>query len=330
MTGKAEKQTTKATEKAGPNKATIDAGLTVNVNAVKQSLREVFESRDLLLPSNAKLEDGSVPTEKKMELPQFAGCQTAVAALLEQFLRSLMTACSKYMAKEKSGARIVNRSALQYVMFVSNEHGMGDWFHVAMRHYDANSTYLNMLPLTRKEMDSIVESVDRDLSLDADGFNVVSYLLHRCFMNVALVSHQFMSYAKKRQFTSRVVDYAVRNVVPTGQFQDELLSAVETAVKNSDDTEAEAEEETAAEAPVETKETKAKGKAVAAKETPAKETKTVAKTTEKKAPTTKKIEVEEEPTEAAEEKPEEEKKTTEKAAAKKQPAKDTKAAPKGK
>jgi len=258
----------------GPNKATERAGLTVNVNAVKQGLKEVYESRNLLLPSVVKQEgsDGQTSDSKKVEMvaPQFAGCQTASAAVLEQFLRSMLTFCAKFLAKEKSGVKVIGRSALQYVMLASDVHGLHDYFYVAMHHYDSNSTYLNMLPMTRKEIDTIVESVDRDLSLDSEGFNIVCYLLHRCFMNVALVSHQFMLFAKKRQFTSRVVEFSVRNVIPAGQVQDEMLTAIETAMKNNDDND-EAEEEVEKPTPVvETKETKTKGKST--KET-SKETK---------------------------------------------------------
>lgn len=193
-----------ATTTAKTNKSTVLAGLTFNVNTVKNRMKEYFDSQ------------GSTP-------PMFSGGHVALTALLEKLYELILKECVKRVGKEKSGVRQVNREALQFCMLLHT--GFKNYYSLHLEKYDKDTVYSTALPVEAKHMDTVMKRVDKDLSLTSKAKNLVCYLLERVFIDITSTATQFLSFSGRKSLDAKCVMYCVRN-----RFSDSISHELNTEI----------------------------------------------------------------------------------------------------
>jgi hypothetical protein len=193
------------------NKATATAGLTFNVNTVRNKLKDYYESQ-------------SVAT------PMFAGGHIAVTAVLEKLYEIVLRECAKRAGKDKSNLRSVNRELMHYSVLLNNS--LKKYYLVELDHFDSNQMYNDQVPITKDEMDKIMERVDKDLTLTPKAFNLACYMLLKGFLDIAATASQFLSFSKKKSLDANCVMHTVRNRFPDGMAH-ELCGEITRAMKAS-------------------------------------------------------------------------------------------------
>ena len=180
-----------STEKK-PNKLTEKAGLTFNVNTIKQKLKSYYEGQDLTTP-------------------MFSGGQTAMTATLEKLWEMLLQQCLKKVGKDsKTGVRLINLEALQTAVLLHP--GLQRYFVVQFGSFDSEVEYKDQSPVISVEMDKVMERVDKDMSLTNKARNLACYMLLKVFSQLASTSHTLIEYAKKKSLDGRSVWFAVGTV----------------------------------------------------------------------------------------------------------------------
>ncbi|ARF09530.1 hypothetical protein Indivirus_1_153 [Indivirus ILV1] len=179
-----------STEKK-PNKTTEKAGLTFNVNTIKQKLKSYYEGQDLLTL-------------------MFSGGHIAITATLEKLWETILHECLKRVGKDKSGVRQVNRESLQYSVLMHS--GLERYFMSHFRYYDVSLEYKDQSPVINTELDKVMERVDKDMSLTSKARNLAHYMLLKVFSHLAVTAHGFVEYAKKKSLDGRSVTFAVSTV----------------------------------------------------------------------------------------------------------------------
>lgn len=175
------------------NKATQTAGLTFNVNTVKNKLKESYESQGVTTP-------------------MFSGGHTSMAATLQKTCELILRECVKRVGKDKSGVRQVNRESLQYAVLLHS--GFKQYFLVQLDHFDPTQMYKDQVPVAQAEMDQVLEGVDKDLSLTPRARNLLCFLLLKVFTDVAHTCSQMLEFSKKKSLDARCVMYGVSNRFP--------------------------------------------------------------------------------------------------------------------
>ena len=278
----------KVTEKSAPNKITEKAGLSFNVNTVKNKLKDYYESQALKSPMNA-------------------GGQVAITAVLEKFYELLLSACIKNTGVDKSGVRMVNRDLLRVSVLLNDE--MKEYCSVRLSRFNKDQIYADQTPIARSELEQVMATVDENMALSEKACNLANYLTLCVFLDLASTCNHLLTFADKKSLTGNCVIFAVKLKFPSGlahtlctevtrsmkslgEEVDEELVDAEDAPSNNEDPEDEHDNQNAEEE----KTVKKTAKAPATKET--KETKE-AKPTKPPAKTTK-------PKQIVEEEPEEE------------------------
>lgn len=170
------------------NKLTEKAGLTFNVNTVKNSLKSYYENQD-------------------QSVPMFSGGHTAITATLEKLWELLLQECLKKVGKDKSGVRQVNRELLQYSVLLHS--GFRRYFLSQLENFDSELQYREQVPIVTKELDQVMERVDKDLSLTQKARNLACFMLLKVFSQIASTSHELLTFAKKKSLDGRCVISAV-------------------------------------------------------------------------------------------------------------------------
>jgi|688.fasta_scaffold300159_1 hypothetical protein len=170
------------------NKVTQKAGLTFNVNTVKNKLREFYESQDI-------------------SIPMFSGGQTSITAVLQKILEMILKECVKHVGKDKSGVRQVNRDFIVHSLLLHP--GFKQYFSSYLDRFDAEQMYKDQIPISQTEMDKVLESVDSNLSLSQKGRNMACYLILKVFLDLAHTCTQLLEFAKKKSCDARCVMFAV-------------------------------------------------------------------------------------------------------------------------
>ncbi len=269
-----------------PNKITEKAGLTFNVNGIKQRLRTYYEGQAL-------------------STPKFSGSHTAVTTALEKLWEMLLQECLKKVGKDKSGVRLVNRESLQYSVLMHS--GLRKYFVLQFETFDNTVEYQS--PVVTVELDKVMERIDKDMALTSKARNLANFMLLKVFSQLATSSHGFIEYAKKKSLDGRSVMFAVSSLFHESvsseinkeiarvmkEFGEELdETPTETPAEQHASTSVAAGEADNGDSEEETKETKSKD--TKSKDTKSKGTKKGTTNNSKKAPTknTKKAEAIEE------------------------------------
>jgi len=174
----------------------------------------------------------------------------------------------------------VNREGLQYTVLLHS--GLRHYFLSHLDHYDDKQLYKDQVPVSTDEMDKVMESVDKDLSLTPQARNLLHFFLVKVFFDLASSCIHFLTFAKRSSLDGRCLMGAV-----FCKFQDsvaqslriEIVRVMKTLGKDLDKVEA-TETEPAVEAEPSADTTDGADATTSKKKTPAKTVK--ATTPEKK------------------------------------------------
>jgi len=221
MVNKGEKseQTDKQTEdtqhggKNKSNKATREAGLMFNVNTVKNYVDTFYKTQGLTKP-------------------KYYGGQVAMTAFLQELSSLLLRNVLKMTQKDQSGMFNVNRGT--FMLSVSNNQELRRYYANNMETFNKNSVYVKSELVEAKEMDELMNTVEKNLKLTPKAYNFFFYLLDTAFTEVLHTANYFIEFAEKKSLDGRAVMYAVQ-VHFTGDACQSLLSEVSKAMKLSGD-----------------------------------------------------------------------------------------------
>ena len=194
--------------KSGPNNLTIKAGLTFNINTVKNKLKDYYNQ-------NSKA-------------PMFSHGQIAITAVLEKLYELILRECVKTIGKDKSGLKLVNRDGLQHSIILHEE--FKQYYLMKLTHFEKDQLYKDQLPISIGEMDKVMERVESDLSLTSKAKNLLCFFLLKAFLDIASTCHQFLEFSKRKSLDANCVMYSIRNKFPDG-LAHELCCEVTTVMK---------------------------------------------------------------------------------------------------
>lgn len=166
------------------NQLTQKAGLTFNVNTVKNKLKDYYESQSA-------------------SPPMFSGGQTALTAVLECLWERILKECVTRTGKDKSGVRQVTVDGLQYTVLLHD--GLKQYYLVPLSKFDSKQMYKDQIPVVSKELDAVMERVDKDLSFTPKARNLACFFLLTVFQDVANTATQFLSFANRKSFNGNCV-----------------------------------------------------------------------------------------------------------------------------
>lgn len=175
------------------NKVTQTAGLIFNVNTVRNKLKEFYESQGT-------------------STPMFSGGQSSVTAVLQKTLELILKECTKHVGKDKSGVRLVNRDFLLHSVLLHS--GLKQYFSVQLDRFNQNQMYGDQVPISKADMEKVMESVDKDLSLTPKARNLACFLLLEVFIDMAHMCSQMLEFSKKKSLDARCVMYGVSSKFP--------------------------------------------------------------------------------------------------------------------
>lgn len=205
------------------NSDTRKAKLTYNVLTVRNKMKEQFDTQ------------GYEYTFQKG--------YTGVAAILQEATKLYMEEVVKHTQKDKTGLRQVKVQQIQYALMFNA--GTKDYYARRMEYFDEKQTYCDQLPVDKRQIDSVVKSVDQELSLSPPAFNFLCYALLSVFLDVVNSACLMVEFAKKKTIDRRSIEFAVRQTF--GQsVANRLNAAVATAfqhLKDEGDDGTESEEE---------------------------------------------------------------------------------------
>lgn len=176
------------------NKTTQTAGLTFNVNTVRNKLKEFYESQ-------------GHPT------PMFSGGQSSITGILQKTFELILRECMKHVGKDRSGVRQINRDFLVHSVLLHN--GFKQYFSFQLDSgFNQNQMYGDQVPISRAEMDKVMETVDKDLSLSPKARNLICFLLLEVFIDMAHTCSQMLDFAKRKALDARCAMFAVSSRFP--------------------------------------------------------------------------------------------------------------------
>lgn len=198
------KETTKETTKEGPNKATIAAQITFNVNTVKHKLQDYYQSQG-------------------NKMPTFTTGHIVMASVLEKLYEIILQECVRTVGKDKSGVRRVNREHLQYSVLLHN--GLKRYFLTQLDYFDENQLYKDQVPISSADMDTVMANVDKDLSFTPMAKNLACFFLLKVFLDLAHTGTNLLEFAKKASLDGRCVMTSV-----CVKFHDTIAQVLRTEV----------------------------------------------------------------------------------------------------
>lgn len=206
------------------NQATVAAGLTFNVESVKKDLKQFYETNF----ENPNLSDEE--KKKVLIVPQFTGGQHAMTAFLQKLYSLILQECLKSVPKDISGVRKVSLEDLQKVILLHK--GLEQYFLHNLKHFDVSQIYEHSCPVVYAEMETVRDSVSKELAFTNGAQNLVYYLLTKAFNDVAYTSHNTIEYAGHRTFTPRCVFFVVKSNFHES-ISTELCNAIAVSTKLS-------------------------------------------------------------------------------------------------
>lgn len=189
------------------NKITQSSGLALNVNTFKSNMKSYFEQHDT-------------------EAPMFSGSPVAMTACIQRMCTHIIKNLLPYVNKDKSGIKSVTRQSLRYSICLNNE--LNQYYYMKLLKFDKNQIFIDQLPVAKKELDSLVSSVDKSIKFTQRANNLLCFLLLKVYQDLLSVSYEFMNCCKKSTLNANFVLFAIRN-----RFCDNLSHELSTEVKRA-------------------------------------------------------------------------------------------------
>lgn len=179
---------TEQKEEKSPNKITKKAGLHIDVNKIKNKLKEYYSNQD-------------------KPLPKFGGSQVAFAAVLEKLLEVILKKCSEVISKGKNGLCDITQEAIKNIILLRND--LKDYFFVPLHHYNPDLMYQDQMPINNDIFSKIVEKINTQICVTPKAKNLLYYLLVCTFTDLANKCFNLMAYAKRKSLDGNCVFYSV-------------------------------------------------------------------------------------------------------------------------
>lgn len=174
-----------------PNKASEKAGLTLNVTAIKKSIKNYYRSQSI-------------------DYSKVSGGNIAMASMLESMVKLIICKCEKEVALSKSGLKEVTREGMNSALLRnSGEYG---YFIVKANDFNDKFDYSKFLPID-KELEKIYLE-HQVVSFSIEAKNYMCYLLYTMFTNIAVTCAKLLSFAKNKTVNGNCVVHAVEIEFP--------------------------------------------------------------------------------------------------------------------
>jgi len=206
------------------NQATKDAGLVFNVESIKKDLKQFYETNF----ENPNVSDDD--KNKVLVVPQFTGGQHAMAAFLQKLYSLILQECLKTVQKDISGVRKISLEDLQKAVLLNK--GFDQYYFHSLKYFDASQIYDHGCPVVYAEMETVKESVSKELAFTKGAQNLMYYLLTKAFNDVAYTCHNMINYAGNRTFTPRCVFFGIKSKFHESIAND-LCAALAVAAKSA-------------------------------------------------------------------------------------------------
>lgn len=207
------KTQSKSTKKSDPeptkkNQATTSAGLIFNVNTFKESMKRHFEAQEI-------------------EKPMFQNAHIAMSALVQRMATILAKNVATQAPKDKSDCRTIRRGLL--TDSILKDDGLKQFYYMILLKFDKDQTYNESLPIARKELDELFNSIDKRLKFTPKALNLMCYLLLKLYHEVLVTSYEFISFAKRKTLDPVAITFAIKNRIRDTYLTNELCNEVSRA-----------------------------------------------------------------------------------------------------
>ena len=172
------------------NKVTEKAGLTFNVNTVKTSMQQYFNSQGVACP-------------------KFSGAHVGTTSAIQELCKMIIKCCLPHTNKDKSGIRNLTRSCMRDSVLLNND--LQKYYYIPMTMFDKNQIYEEQLPVAKKEIMTVVNSVDKDLHLTPKANNFLNFLMMKAYLDLVCTSYQFIDFAGRKSLDGKAVLFAIKN-----------------------------------------------------------------------------------------------------------------------
>jgi hypothetical protein len=207
------------TEKKGKNQATTKAKLDFDVNRFK-----VFMARQYKI-SDPKSESDD------WEKPKFHGGQIALAAANEVLCNYIIKEAINHLSKDKVGLYTLDKNA--FTATIKSEPDLKTAFLSLLEVYDPQTNFSDQYCIERKDIDKyIAKNFGENFSLDASGFNLLTYILLKYSSSVTKYASMFVKYAKKTMIVPNSICVASQ-IRLTEKLNNLVTIKIESTAQNS-------------------------------------------------------------------------------------------------
>jgi hypothetical protein len=164
----------------GLNNATRKAGLNLNVNRFRDAILGQLENSYNV---------------KKEEQPTISGANIVLTSLVENLIPVILSAAEVNFKKDKSGVLQMTKSSISYGVQMTPE--LNDFFHQYLLTFNPNMQYADTYCIDKKDMETFIRKTHPKLQLEADGYNMLSYLLNCFSSRIIRSAYLFLKYTRK-------------------------------------------------------------------------------------------------------------------------------------
>lgn len=193
------KETEEVPTQKASNKITQKAGLTFNVNTVKNKLKEYYDSQG-------------------KDTPKFSKGHVGMTAMLECLCQTLLMECGKRTQKNQSGIKQVTRELATVAVRLNTT--LNEYYQTKLTKFEKTQMYSDQLPVSRSDIEKVVEKVDTQLTLTPKAHNLVCYLMLCAFLDMATTGIKLLTYTNKKSLDSKCMLTAIDIKFPDGLAHD--------------------------------------------------------------------------------------------------------------
>jgi hypothetical protein len=208
---------TEAEEPSGPNKLTIEAGLTFNVTPFKQSCKTFATNNDHEMPKIGK------------------GSQVGLTSFNESLCKAILESALHQTEESKAGLKNFTEQNLKNSVLLNDD--LASFFKGHLHLYDSTLDYSSQYCVTRKQLKAFVDKIfGSTFNLKVDGITFLTYLLVKASSVIMSTAFELISYAKKKTLDGQSILSAI-NINFIGELAETLKTKTNEAIKRTTNTE---------------------------------------------------------------------------------------------
>jgi len=204
------------------NKSTEKSGLSFNVNTVRSKTKSYYESHRHVIKSKSK-ESG----EETSSILMFSGGHFALTAALEAFCEYIFKQLLNHTEKDNTGLRNVGKKTLRYSILL--DLSLEKYFSVELKYWNKDQTYQDQLPISKKDIDTVRNKVNKDLFLSDKSHNLFCFMLLKVYHDLIITAFNLVAYAGKKSLDAKSIKTAIEFKF-TNNIVNELVSKIQTVM----------------------------------------------------------------------------------------------------